>query len=200
MTEKKITNQIKLLAISVLVILVSSALVWLGVFPAESPSTSTEKRISDSVLGQSQESTSSAVTNNYVQVTKVVDGDTIEVEIAGTKYKLRYVGINTPETVDPRRPVQCFGKQASDENKRLVSGKQVRIEKDISETDKYGRLLRLVYLPLDDGTELFINDYLVREGFAQASRYPPDVTFAEQFRAAEVEAKDNNRGLWAKCN
>ncbi|HSP54769.1 MAG TPA: thermonuclease family protein, partial [Dehalococcoidia bacterium] len=71
-------------------------------------------------------------------VTRVVDGDTIEVEINGETRKLRYIGINTPETVDPRRPVECFGHEASDYNRRLVEGKTVGLEKDISETDQFG--------------------------------------------------------------
>jgi micrococcal nuclease len=134
------------------------------------------------------------------QVTKVVDGDTIDVEINGEKKTVRFVGINTPETVDPRRPVQCFGKEASDETKKLLTGQTVFLEKDISETDKYDRLLRYVYLPQTDGNLLFVDDYLVREGFAQVSTYPPDVKYVERFTAAEHEAQQNNRGLWGKCN
>lgn len=129
-------------------------------------------------------------------VTKVTDGDTIELS---TGQKVRFVGIDTPETVDPRRPVGCFGKEASNENKKLVEGKKVILEKDVSETDKYNRLLRYVYLPLADGSLLFVNDYLVRAGFAKAYTYPPDVKFNEQFLQAEREARNENRGLWAAC-
>lgn len=126
-----------------------------------------------------------------VKVVRVVDGDTIEIEGG---QKVRYIGIDTPETVDPRRPVACFGKEASDENKKLVEGKQVRLEKDVSETDKYGRLLRYVYVG-----DIFVNDYLVRHGYAQVSTYPPDVKFTEQFLEAERDARENQRGLWKKC-
>lgn len=129
-------------------------------------------------------------------VTKVVDGDTIDLESGQT---VRLVGIDTPETVDPRRPVGCFGKEASNETKSLLTGKQVILQKDISDKDKYGRILRYVYLPLDNGTILFVNDYLVREGFAKVYTYPPDVKFNEQFRQAEIEARENKRGLWGKC-
>ncbi|MFH0936837.1 MAG: thermonuclease family protein [Candidatus Daviesbacteria bacterium] len=129
-------------------------------------------------------------------VIRVVDGDTIEVE---GNQKIRYIGIDTPETVDPRRPVACFGKEASDENKKLVEGKKVILEKDISETDKYERLLRYVYVKNPDGTTLFVNDYLVRQGFAKISTYPPDVKFTDQFLAAQVEARENQKGLWQKC-
>ena len=77
------------------------------------------------------------------KVTRVIDGDTIELE---TGQKVRYIGINTPETVDPRKPAECFGRESSEKNKELVEGKIVELEKDISETDKYQRLLRYVYV------------------------------------------------------
>ncbi len=129
-------------------------------------------------------------------VTKVVDGDTIEVNNSQT---VRLIGIDTPETVDPRRPVGCFGKEASNEAKNLLAGKEVILQKDVSDTDKYRRLLRYIFLPLEGGQILFVNDYLVREGFAKVLTYPPDVKYNEQFRQAEKEARENNRGLWEKC-
>ncbi|MBI2601369.1 thermonuclease family protein [Candidatus Daviesbacteria bacterium] len=131
-----------------------------------------------------------------VAVTKVIDGDTIEIE--GGK-KVRYLGIDTPETKDPRRAVECFGKQAYMENKQLVEGEQVILQKDVSETDKYNRLLRYVFLPLDDGNILFVNDYLIREGFATALTYPPDVKYSEQFLKAQQQAKESKKGLWGEC-
>lgn len=129
-------------------------------------------------------------------VSKVVDGDTIELENGWT---VRLIGIDTPETVDPRRPVGCFGKEASNKAKSLLSGKVVILQKDVSETDKYGRLLRYVFLPVEEGQLLFVNDYLVREGFAKVLTYPPDVKYNEQFRQAETEARENQRGLWGVC-
>lgn len=126
-----------------------------------------------------------------VLVVRVIDGDTIEIE--GGK-KVRYIGIDTPETVDPRKPVQCFGYEASNKNKELIEGKKVRLEKDISEIDKYGRLLRYVWVE-----DLFVNDYLVRQGYAYSYTYPPDVKHQEQFRQAQQEAMANKRGLWASC-
>ena len=131
-------------------------------------------------------------------VTKVVDGDTIEIEGG---QKVRYIGIDTPETVDPRRLIGCFGKEASAKNKELVLGKKVRLEKDISETDKYGRLLRYVYLPADKAGvgDSFINKYLVAEGFAKASSYPPDIKYQEIFRATEKSARESKKGLWGRC-
>lgn len=126
-----------------------------------------------------------------VKVTRVVDGDTIEVE-GGTK--IRYIGIDAPETVDPKRPDGCFGKEASEKNKELVLGKNVLLEKDVSETDKYGRLLRYVYVG-----DTMINDELVREGYAQVSTYPPDVKYQDKFLDSEKYAMENNLGLWGKC-
>ncbi|TSC86697.1 MAG: micrococcal nuclease [Microgenomates group bacterium Gr01-1014_7] len=141
-----------------------------------------------------------------VLVTKVVDGDTIEVSSIGRpasgwegEKTIRFIGIDTPETVDPRRPVGCFGKEASNKTKGLLSGKEVILQKDITDKDKYGRLLRYIYLPLENGQTLFVNDYLVREGFASVLTYPPDVKYNEEFRGAEKEAKEGKKGLWGRC-
>ena len=125
-------------------------------------------------------------------VTKVIDGDTIEIE---SGQKIRYIGVDTPETRHPNKPVECFGKEASRANKKLVKGKWVRLEKDVSETDRYGRLLRYVYV--DD---IFVNDYLVRQGYAQAISYPPDIKYQAVFREAEYRARENTVGLWSKCD
>ncbi len=132
--------------------------------------------------------------NNLVEalVTKVIDGDTIEVSLSGKLYRVRYIGIDTPETVDPNRPVQPFGVEASKKNTELVAGKTVRLEKDVSETDKYGRLLRYVYVG-----NLFINAELVRLGYAQVSTYPPDVKYADLFLQLQREAREVGIGLWA---
>lgn len=129
------------------------------------------------------------VPEEVFKVTRVVDGDTIQLE---NGQKVRYIGIDTPETVDPRKPVQCFGKEASDKNKELVEGQEVRLVKDTSETDKYDRLLRYVYVG-----DTFVNDYLVRNGYAHSSSYPPDIKNQDQLRLAEQEARENKRGLWA---
>lgn len=138
--------------------------------------------------------------NESVLVTKVIDGDTIEVE-GGEK--VRYLGVDTPETKDPRKPVQCFGKEASNKNKELVEGKRVILEKDITDTDKYNRLLRFVFLPLGPSTGsgqlLFVNDYLIREGYAQVLTIPPDIKYSEQFLEAQRKAREQKKGLWGKC-
>ena len=111
------------------------------------------------------------------RIVRVVDGDTIQLT---SGEKVRYVGMNTPETVDPRRPVQCFGHEASARNKELVEGQTVKLVRDVSETDKYGRLLRYVYLL--DGT--FINLKLVQEGYAEVETIAPNVAHVHDFLAA----------------
>jgi micrococcal nuclease len=128
-------------------------------------------------------------------VLRVVDGDTIELD---NGQKLRYIGIDTPETVDPRRGVQCFGREASNKNKELVEGKTVRLEKDVSETDRFGRLLRYVYVQTSQG-EVFVNDLMVREGFALSSPFPPDISKQSRLDQAEAEARSAGRGLWGTC-
>lgn len=126
-----------------------------------------------------------------VLVTRVIDGDTVEIE-GGVR--LRYIGIDTPETVDPRTPVQCFGAEAARRNRELVEGKRVMIEKDVSTRDKYGRLLGYVYV---NGT--MVNELLVKEGYARASSYPPDIKYQERFRNAERGAREAGTGLWSGC-
>lgn len=134
---------------------------------------------------------------NQVLVSRVIDGDTIEIS---SGLKVRYIGIDTPETVHPQKPLQCFGKEASQKNKELVEGKLVSLEKDVSETDKYGRLLRYVYLVTGDSQEpIFVNDYLVRQGYAHSTSYPPDIKYQTQFGQSEADARENNRGLWSAC-
>ncbi len=140
----------------------------------------------------------SPANSTTAKVSRVVDGDTIELS---TGEKVRYIGIDTPETVDRRKPVQCFGKEAARANTSLVAGKTVRLEKDVSDKDQYGRLLRYVFLPAQKPgqADLFVNDFLVREGFATAATFPPDVKYAELFLAAQKEAQAYNRGLWKSC-
>jgi micrococcal nuclease len=126
------------------------------------------------------------------RVTDVVDGDTIKVEIGGEVYTVRYIGIDTPEYARSESSVESEGRKASAANETLVGGQTVYLEKDVSETDQYGRLLRYVYLA--DGT--FVNCELVRLGYAQASTYPPDVRYQELFLEIQQEAREDERGLW----
>jgi micrococcal nuclease len=129
--------------------------------------------------------------SDLVQVTRVIDGDTVELQTGET---VRYIGIDTPETVHPDKPEMCFGRAASHKNNELVKDKWVRLEKDVSDTDRYGRLLRYVWV---DG--VLINELLVKEGFALSSTYPPDVKYQNLFVAAQKHARDNNLGLWSEC-
>ena len=129
-----------------------------------------------------------------VKVVRAVDGDTINVEINGKVEPVRYIGIDTPETVDPRKPVQCFGVEASKKNKELVEGKMVRLEKDITDRDKYKRLLRYVWLG-----DTLINEMLVSQGYAKSYSYPPDVKYQDLFVAAEKKAREDKLGLWTAC-
>jgi len=125
------------------------------------------------------------------KVSRVIDGDTIEIE-GGER--VRYIGIDTPETVDPRKPVQCFGVEASNKNKEMVVGKTVRLEKDTTDRDKYKRLLRYVYVG-----DTFINLEMVKQGFAYSYSYPPDIKFQKEILAAQQEAEKNKNGLWNAC-
>jgi micrococcal nuclease len=131
-------------------------------------------------------------------VTKVIDGDTIVLENGG---KVRYLGIDTPELHHPKKEVECFAYQAYEKNKELVLGKKVFLQKDISEKDKYGRLLRYVFLDekmsTDEGS--FVNLYLVKNGFAYAATFPPNVKYTDLFLKAQKEAYQKNLGLWQKC-
>ena len=132
-------------------------------------------------------------------VVHVVDGDTIDFEIEGETYRLRYIGIDTPETVDPGRPVGCFGPEASAHNKALVDGQTVGLEKDVSETDRFGRLLRYVWLAGEStasGHPEMVNATLVRDGYALSSTYPPDVKHQDTFVQLQQEAREEGRGLW----
>jgi len=139
-----------------------------------------------------------AVNNNTYMVKRVIDGDTIELE---NKQIVRYIGVDTPELHHPKKPIQCFASAAAEFNRKLVEGKNVGLEKDVSETDKYKRLLRYVYV-FDESSpsaKVFVNKKLVEEGYALAATFPPDVRFAELFRASQQEAMNNNKGLWKNC-
>lgn len=128
-------------------------------------------------------------------VVKVIDGDTLAVERSGVRETIRLIGIDTPETVDPRRAVQCFGAEASNEAKRLLLGARVTLVSDSTQDtrDKYGR--RLAYVYRVDG--LFVNEYLVRAGFAYEYTYRAPYRFQSLFEEAELEAQAAKRGLWA---
>lgn len=143
-------------------------------------------------------------------VVRVVDGDTVIARITGrvegpgagaavtgAEYSVRFLGVDTPESVKPGSPVECFGKEASSATAALLDGTHIRLVKDVEETDQYDRLLRYVYL----GDEM-ANARLVVNGYAQVFTYPPNVRHADLFVALERDARDHDRGLWApeSCN
>ncbi len=133
-------------------------------------------------------------------VVRVVDGDTVTISMNGVNETTRLIGINTPETVDPRKVVECFGAEASARAKTLLSGKKIYIEQDASQDtrDKYGRLL--VYVFLEDGTNF--NKKMIEDGYAYEYTYDRPYAYQADFKAEEKTARDGKHGLWAAgtCN
>ena len=150
-----------------------------------------------------EESHSISDTNyTYYTVTRVVDGDTI---VLSDKTKVRYIGIDTPpskggkeldravkRTGKDKELIKKLGKEASESNRKLVESKKVRLEYDVQKTDKYGRTLAYVYL--ENG--IFVNAWLVENGFARVSTYPPNVKYQNKFIELERKAREERRGLW----
>jgi micrococcal nuclease len=127
-------------------------------------------------------------------ITRVVDGDTV---VVAGNHRVRLIGVDTPETKDPRRPVQCFGRQASDFLATILPrGAGVRLVGDVEDTDVYDRTLAYVYR-LPDG--LFVNAELVRQGYARVLTIPPNVAHTDELVALAGEARDAGRGLWTAC-
>jgi micrococcal nuclease len=126
------------------------------------------------------------------QVTNVVDGDTINVLIDSQEYRVRYIGVDTPETVHPTLGEEPYGSEASEYNKTLVENQTVFLEKDVSETDQFGRLLRYVWLD----NRRMVNALLVAEGYAQVTTFPPDVRHVDFFLELERVAREDELGLW----
>jgi micrococcal nuclease len=127
-------------------------------------------------------------------VTRVVDGDTVEVSLGGATEDVRYIGVDTPESVIPDQPAECFGERASRFNERLVDGEEVRLVFDAERRDQYGRLLAYVYL----GDRL-VNAELVEGGFARALTIPPNTEHADLFARLAQAAGNAGRGLWGAC-
>lgn len=163
---------------------------WLRFEPSQLnlPQVPVESPAENLVLGEQDQATPSADT---AKVIRVIDGDTVELE-GGER--VRYIGIDTPETQHPTQGKECYGSEARDKNKSLVEGKTVRLESDRSNTDRYDRLLRYVWV--DD---VLVNQVLVAEGFAFANPYPPDTRYQALFEMAEVTARLQAQGLWAVC-
>ena len=135
--------------------------------------------------------------NGNATVERVVDGDTIIVRVGGRRERVRFIGMDTPESVKPNTPVQCFAIAASNRTKALLpAGTSVRLVGDVEQRDKYKRLLAYVYRARDN---LFVNLSLVRDGYAQPYTFPPNVAHTNEFVAAAAEARNAGRGLWSAC-
>ena len=130
-------------------------------------------------------------------VVKVVDGDTVDLDVNGSTVRVRLLGIDTPETVDENRPVQCFGLEASSYLAQLLPrGSTVRLERDVEARDRYGRLLAYVYR-VDDG--LFVNAALIEGGYATTLSIAPNTMRARDFELSRLQAQREKRGLWGAC-
>lgn len=146
----------------------------------------------------------SSNTFDEAKVIKVVDGDTISVNLNGVQHKLRMIGVDTPETVHPNKPVEFFGKEASNFTKESLESKTVYLQKDVSDTDKYGRLFRYVWLtrptsnkPTDDEIkDNMYNAILIKKGYGKASTYQPDSMYSKLFAKLQSDARDQYIGLW----
>ncbi|MCX6754027.1 MAG: thermonuclease family protein, partial [Candidatus Nomurabacteria bacterium] len=136
----------------------------------------------------------------YYPVSSVVDGDTVKINIDGKIQTFRLIGLDTPETVDPRKDVQCFGVEASNKAKELLTGKKVRVETDPSQGtyDKYNRSLGYIYLE----SGLFYNKYMIEQGYAHEYTYGTPYKYQAEFKAAQKSAQTNKLGFWATstCN
>jgi len=149
------------------------------------------------VLNASDErSSGDRATAGAGRVVRVVDGDTIRVRTGARVETVRYIGIDTPESVKPGAPVECFAHRAAAENERLVGGRRVRLERDAEARDRFGRLLAYVVREAD-GVD--VNEALVRGGFAVPLTIPPNVRHAERLRAAAAAARREGLGLWRAC-
>lgn len=136
-------------------------------------------------------------TKETAEVLRVIDGDTIEVSLNNKKETIRLIGIDAPEIVDPREKVECFGKEASDKAKEILTGKTITLESDPTqgERDKYGRLLRYVFINGEN-----FNKLMLREGYAHEYTYQSNpYKYQLEFIQAAKEARENNRGLWSSC-
>jgi micrococcal nuclease len=130
------------------------------------------------------------------QVLRVVDGDTIRVRLDGRTERVRYIGIDTPESVKPGTPVQCFAKRASAANAALVAGRSVKLVGDVEHRDRYGRLLAYVYREPDGA---FVNARLVQDGYARTMTIAPNVAHARELADLARAARREGRGLWSAC-
>lgn len=157
------------------------------------------------VIGEGyQDQASSTCTFEAAKVTKVIDGDTIEIDRGKGVEKLRFILVDSPETKHPKKQVEYYGAEASKFTTKWLEGRTIYLEKDVSETDKYGRLLRYVWLvkpgtdnPTEEEiTSFMFNSYLLRDGYAVVAKFPPDIKYVEIFKTFETYAREKNLGLY----
>jgi micrococcal nuclease len=190
MSRRPITAVIIVFAVFALIALVSAGLLYLCLRGLDDdgggngpPSATTSGFGADAVVATT--------------VDRVVDGDTLVADIGGRYQRVRLIGIDTPETVSPSKPVQCYGKQASDHLKALLpKGTAIRLVGDAESHDVYGRPLAYVYRLSD---QLFVNLELARDGYASLLTYPPNVAHEPQLATAVASARQHHLGLWGTC-
>lgn len=148
------------------------------------------------LLNSFTRNTNDTISAGFYRVTQFDDGDTIAVDMNGTKETIRMIGVDTPEVKDPRKPVQCYGKSASNFTKQLIGNNAVRLEADPLNTnrDRYNRLLRYVYLPSGQ----LVNSELIKQGYGFAYTSFP-FTKIDEFKNYQDQARSHNLGLWASC-
>jgi len=185
---------------TVILVLVALAILVGGKLPLTQNVAKQETSLNASISTEVTPSIQGEALDNLYLVVRVVDGDTIIIGLNGKNEKIRLIGVNTPEVVDPRKPIQCFGKEASLFTRNLLEGKQIRLEGDSSQgdRDKYGRLLRYVFLPA--GT--FVNKEIIAQGYGHEYTYHTPYHYQTDFKTAERSARAAGRGLWSltACN
>ncbi|QQG41063.1 MAG: thermonuclease family protein [Candidatus Levyibacteriota bacterium] len=171
------------------ILLILAGLIWSVVVPAPTVVQKTPSPVAtnSAVLGA----------KNYqeAEVIRVVDGDTIHIQLDNKEEIVRFIGVDAPEVVDPRKKAQCFGKEASNFTKNMLNGKKIILEEDASQgnRDKYNRLLRYVFL--EDGTNF--NKLLIQEGYAHEYTYRLPYRYQVEFKEAQKQAESHKKGLWA---
>jgi micrococcal nuclease len=130
------------------------------------------------------------------RVVRVVDGDTVRVRLRDHTETVRYIGVDTPETVKPGEPVQCYGKLASDFNRRLVADREVELRFGRERRDRYGRLLAYVYV---QGRERSVSATLIARGYGRELTIPPNTAHERSFGRLERRAREHHVGLWGSC-
>lgn len=187
-------------SIALLVTILTAVLVFLDQ-NSQSPNSELSPNTSPPAMGESVVPVETSVkTGGEVPVVRIVDGDTLVALVNGKEEKIRMLGINAPESVDPRRKVECFGKEASAELHLLLDGKSVELVADATQDDrdKYGRLLR--YVMLADGSD--VNATMIKEGFAYEYTYRLPYERQKEYKQFQIDAETSGKGLWAKsaCN